>query len=211
MSSYFLYKLTFPNGKVYIGQTDNFKARMSAHKIRKGSTPICNAIRKYNWERVLKEIIMENVHEDMIDMFERFYIGLYKSLGISYNLDSGGTINKRHAKSTINKISKSHIGKIFSKEHITNLSLSHKGKIIPQKQKEKMSENSNWKGKFGKNHVTSKSVLQVDKTSGEIIKEWDSMMDVERALGISHSNIAGSCKNRYRCKTAGGFKWRYNI
>lgn len=59
---YIIYKLTFPNGKIYIGQTINFNKRMhqyqwfaTAEKAKK--YPVYNyliskKIRKYGWENI---------------------------------------------------------------------------------------------------------------------------------------------------------------
>ena len=49
-------------------------------------------------------------------------------------------------------------------------------------------------------------ILQFTK-SGEFIKEWPSLSEAERKLGISHSNICHCLKGRY--KLAGGFVWTY--
>lgn len=53
----------------------------------------------------------------------------------------------------------------------------------------------------------SKPVVQIDKETGEVIRRWDCVMDVERELGINHSSIASCCNKRY--KTAGNFVWKY--
>ena len=50
-------------------------------------------------------------------------------------------------------------------------------------------------------------IIQIDNNTGEIIKTWDSAADVERVLGINHSNVTACCRGKV--KTAGGFKWRY--
>lgn len=49
-------------------------------------------------------------------------------------------------------------------------------------------------------------VLQFDK-KGNFIKKWETIIDVERELGIDHSNIAKCCNGKR--KTAGGFIWKY--
>ena len=54
----------------------------------------------------------------------------------------------------------------------------------------------------------SKPVLQFDK-EGNFIREWPSIMEVERELGINNSNVSKCCLGRYGFKTAGGFVWRY--
>ena len=52
----------------------------------------------------------------------------------------------------------------------------------------------------------SKKILQFTK-SGEFVKEWQSMNEVERVLGIQHSNICACCKGKL--PSAGGYVWRY--
>lgn len=62
-----------------------------------------------------------------------------------------------------------------------------------------------------KKHVSkhqSIPVMQFDK-EGNFIKEWSSMIEVERQLGIAHNSIAKCCLGRYGRKTAGGFTWKY--
>ena len=49
-------------------------------------------------------------------------------------------------------------------------------------------------------------ILQFTK-SGEFIKEWPSLREAGRQLGISHKNICHCLKGRH--KSAGGFIWRY--
>lgn len=61
------------------------------------------------------------------------------------------------------------------------------------------------KKKIGKSH--SISIYQIDKTNGCIIREWSSMTDVERELGIDHRKICNCCKGKR--KSTGGYIWRY--
>ena len=52
----------------------------------------------------------------------------------------------------------------------------------------------------------SKPILQFTK-SGEFMKEWPSLRDTYRQLGIPHKNIC-HCLKGHR-KSAGGYIWRY--
>ena len=93
-----------------------------------------------------------------------------------------------------------------------NISLVNKGKQLSEETKRKMSkakqgENHPMYGKFGSEHNSSKKVAQYDKQTNELIKVWDSIMDVERELGIDHSSISRCCKGKQ--KSAGGFIWKY--
>ena len=49
-------------------------------------------------------------------------------------------------------------------------------------------------------------ILQFTK-DGELVKEWPSLSEAYRQLGILQSTICDCLKGRY--KTAGGFVWRY--
>jgi len=60
----------------------------------------------------------------------------------------------------------------------------------------------NWK-------INSISVEQYSKTD-IYIKTFPSTMEVERQLGIPHSQISNVCKNKKNYVTAGGFKWKYS-
>ena len=55
------------------------------------------------------------------------------------------------------------------------------------------------------NHLKRK-ILQYDKNMN-FIKEGECTKDVQRSLGIYHSNISVCCEGRQ--KTAGGYIWRY--
>lgn len=64
----------------------------------------------------------------------------------------------------------------------------------------------NTNSKYGKMHHNSKKVYQYDK-EGNFIREWDTVSDVARQLGVSQGNISSCCMG-LRC-TAYGFIWKY--
>lgn len=125
--SFCVYKLTFPNGKLYIGITTRFNIRMNSHKHKeKGSSikPLDNAIRKYGWESVKKEILFHDLcSSDAYDIEKR----LIKEFNLTnfmfgYNLDSGGRtrIGSKNKNAAWNK------GVKFSDELKLKLSLAKK-------------------------------------------------------------------------------------
>lgn len=61
------------------------------------------------------------------------------------------------------------------------------------------------KGKFV-NGPLSKAILQYDK-SGNFVREWPSMIEVQRQTGFAQGNISHCCLGKY--KTAYGFVWRF--
>ena len=84
-----IYKLSFPNGKNYIGRTKNsFEQRLREHKSRVGKVqhPLFYAFAKYGWDNVTKEVIEEvSTHEQAV-IRELYYIEKYDTLVNGYNL-----------------------------------------------------------------------------------------------------------------------------
>ena len=67
--------------------------------------------------------------------------------------------------------------------------------------------------KYNNNYGTkkdkvSKKVIQYDKNKN-IIKEWNSIIDVQRISNINRSNIIQCCKGKR--KSAGGYVWEYKL
>lgn len=118
--------------------------------------------------------------------------------------------------------SKSHRG--FYWEYDTLAEVSRKS---PEKICQKIKEAIKGKrggannGMFGKKHSeetrkkisnkrTRKSVAQIDKDTGEVIRIWDSIADAGRALSkTGNKSPISFCINQTRsgCKTAFGYKW----
>ena len=101
---------------------------------------------------------------------------------IRYN-NAYGTRNKR-----ISETLKGFKRPPFTEEHKNNLSESHKGKL---------------------NNGHSKVVLQIDKNTNEVIKEWSSIAEINRQLGYIIKNISNCCTNKPHYKTAYGYKWSF--
>ena len=60
-----------------------------------------------------------------------------------------------------------------------------------------------------KTKTVGKKVKQIDINSGKVIKIWDSTREIERTLGIAHSNIRAVCNGER--KSRGGYKWEYVV
>ena len=119
MKKYLIYILTFPNDKVYIGQTNKFKGRMSCYKNLwcKQQPKLFNALKKYGWENINKEILLE-CNVECADFFERALISGYNSMhkNYGYNLESGGNKNKIMSSESRQKMRNSQLGKKHSEE-----------------------------------------------------------------------------------------------
>lgn len=127
----YIYKITSPNGKVYIGQTFDLSRRKSRYKRLdcKQQPKIFNSILKYRWELHLFEIIEEikEIKETLNDR-EKYWISFYDSMNNGLNCTGGGD-SKLISKETIEKIRKSKLGKTSP----------NKGKKMSDEQKKKIS------------------------------------------------------------------------
>lgn len=106
MEKHYIYKLTSPSGKVYIGRTNNFDKRMYNHHTdakQNKQRKLYTAIRKHGWDNFTKEIIAEVQGEGAAQVQELYYITEYDSFHNGYNctLQTGGGDNwegKRNTK-----------------------------------------------------------------------------------------------------------------
>lgn len=92
-----IYKLTFPDNKCYIGQSNNLKRRLSSYKHLKcqKQPAVYNALKQFGWDNVKVEIIEQfDVKEDLTDTLNALEIKYIKECNSlhpnGYNLTSGG-------------------------------------------------------------------------------------------------------------------------
>lgn len=94
MKKFVLYRLTFPNGKLYFGITTQFKERMRSHKAKEGVCPpsrLAHAIQKYGWASVVVDILHENLDDVDAYALEIKYISEHNTTGVAgYNIAPGG-------------------------------------------------------------------------------------------------------------------------
>ena len=83
-----IYKISSPKGKVYIGRTNNFDGRMAEHKCsaltKKSKNSLYKAIRKYGWDNMTKEILVE-IDPSQAQKIEEEFILAYDSVKRGYN------------------------------------------------------------------------------------------------------------------------------
>ena len=91
-----------------------------------------------------------------------------------------------------------HINEIKSDNRLENLNL-----MTPK-------ENCNYGTRNKRmSEKLSKPVLQINKDTNEIIKEFPSTNEVQRQLGYNKGNISQCCNGKPKYNTAYGFKWQY--
>lgn len=134
------------DGKVYIGQTVNYKERKKNHfvNLRRGdhsNEHLQRAFNKFGEESFSMHILQE-CREDELDDLERSYISKYDSTNKKkgYNILEGGERPgyRRHNAETKRKMSLAGKGRKFSEEHKRHIGESHKGKKMPREAVERI-------------------------------------------------------------------------
>lgn len=199
-----IYKYTSPSGKVYIGQTTNERKRrkkfLNPNEDYAG-LKINNARLKYGPESFDYEVLEKKVYNsseeciEELNKLEIYYIGKYDSFKNGYNMSIGG-------------------------EGSSGYKMTDEQKA---KHTKRMLENNPFKGhkhteetKRAIGKANSKAVLQIDKDTDEIIREFESAKVAGEFFGKPRANseIIKVCKNYVspsgkKYLTALGYKWRY--
>lgn len=92
---------------------------------------------------------------------------------------------------------------IANEETRKRISKAKKGAKMSIESRKKMSESR----KGQKNTHLCKKVCQYTK-NGEFVKEFQSIMEVEKYYGYANQNISACCRGKH--KSAYGFVWRYS-
>jgi group I intron endonuclease len=208
-----IYKITNPNGKVYIGQSVNIENRKLQYQyLSKYSLgrKIRNSIKKYGWENHTHDVI-EECSIEQLDEREIFWGKYYNVLDkneLNLKLGNGRGLVSDETKNIMSKSAK----EIMTPEHRKKLSDAKLGKKRSEKAKQSLrvpkKSKENYKN-VGKWISHSKPILQFDK-QGNFIKEWGLIRDAEifyNFKGGSKNNICNCCRGKQ--KTAYGFIWVY--
>jgi group I intron endonuclease len=87
----YIYKITSPSGKSYIGQTIEFEKRMKAHSLNRKKTKLNGSIKKYGWEAHVVDILWEGeCADEQLNTLEIEFIKLYDTFHNGLNLTEGG-------------------------------------------------------------------------------------------------------------------------
>ena len=89
-NGYCVYCHTFPNGKRYIGITNNAENRWRNGNGYKHQKKIWNAIVKYGWDNIRHEILIDGITKEKAQELEKKLIAEFDSIKNGYNVSSGG-------------------------------------------------------------------------------------------------------------------------
>lgn len=110
-----IYKITNPNGDVYIGGSRTIYRRWLRHREARKKSKIHFSIKQFGWKAHNFEVVHDlpiDVSKETLIMYEQIYIDSYRSCGfVMLNVKDAGSSAKFTEESRI-KMSESHKGKI---------------------------------------------------------------------------------------------------
>ena len=131
MNSFKIYKLIFPNDKVYIGQTRrSINQRLNEHnKDKRKKTILRNAIEKYGFNNIKVKIIKQSLSLKQANKLEKNLI--IKTKDFNYNMAEGGGHNRYRDEDYRLKLSLSQKGKPrWSKQDKKRISKQLTGRTV---------------------------------------------------------------------------------
>lgn len=199
-----VYKITNTlNGKVYIGQTVDYRKRKVGHfsYLRRNAHRnryLQKSFNKYGESSFKMEIIKECA-VDELDKLEIYYMRKYNSIDktLGYNMVIGGNTNKSFPDYIRQKMSRSQRGRIISEEHRKRIGKWHKGKTISPKDIEKANKTKKdnqiqW-GETNPNAVLTND--DVEKLIKDMLNGL-TVEDVMKKYKCSRQTVYGITRNR---------------
>ncbi len=233
---YYLYKITSPSNKVYIGQTKNVRKRYLEYKRLDcvNQRIIFNSIKKYGWDNHKFEVLQEiEGNQEYIDSIEINHILLYKTLKLSMNITQGGQgtkgtclpKGKNHYKSKI--IYKYSLDGIFIKKYDCMSSACAENNVNIAALTKALRKNTYYSKGFlwiseemfikgiipRRKDISEKKKMNPPKPviqysmDMEVLNEYSSLTEAASKNNLSWGHVGQCCRGNI--SHAGKFKWKY--
>jgi group I intron endonuclease len=234
MKTAYIYKITSPTGRIYVGQTSRLSDRVSAYRNCNMNRQeiLKNSILKHGWDKhnfeVIEECTTDTVNEREIYWIQELQSYYYaNSLGMNMTFGGGGCRGRKDTNEVKKKRALSNTGRKHTEKSKQLISFSKKGKVKPrlgilhrEDTKLKISAAKtgvkqtadtvtarvqSMKENFLKNYG---GVLQIDPNTNKIVNEWiNTVKEISKLNGWADSHIIKCLKNK--TATAYGFIWKY--
>jgi len=200
----YIYKITSPSGRIYVGKTINFNKRMSDYSCghAKNQRLLNNSFNKYGFNNHLIEVIEEGEFEDtelndleILKIKEHNSYHFVNKMGMNLTIGGEGVVGLPCSPEVRAKISKTKLNSTPTEKEL--------------KARERM-----WGRKINKSEQWIKNnglarripIIQYD-LDGNLVREWSGAVEAESVSGFDRKGILNSLKKK--CISAYGYIWRY--
>jgi hypothetical protein len=211
------------NDKLYIGQTiRTVEARFKEHiKVQNYETgALHNAIVKHGGESFYVELVEDGIQTmEELNRKEIYYIDYFKSYTEGYNSNTGGAIVANNGVGVyqldletgeiIKKFKSSAEAGRETGQCSKNILKCVKG-LYQQAGGYRWVRVKEYEGYIHKPLIsTEKPVLMIDLITGEVVKEFKSLTEASKKMGVQKGNISSACSGRL--DFTGGYKWEHKL
>lgn len=234
-----IYKITSPNNRIYIGQSQDIEKRIEGYKKLqrcKNQTRLVRSFMKYGVDNHQFDII-EECSSESLNIRELYWGLFYNTLESGLNCFLGGSKIGKMSEETKLKIGKSNIGKIKHSEsnrinisdrmkgntnklgYVTSnktkekMSVSHSGKIDSNETRTKKSESA--LGKI-KSDIHKQRISNSHPTKKQVIQETLEGVKIELFISINEASRQTGVRVsdisaccNNKQKTAKGYRWKF--
>lgn len=170
MRTGYIYKITSPSGKTYIGSTNSIKNRLNHYKTYncKKQYKLYASLKKYGFENHTIEIL-EEPHLNNLHAREHYWGMIYDSLskqGLNLMLPKGDSIYPVMSEETKRKIGEANRGRKRKKEDVAKIVANLRGRVLSDKTRQKISESLK-----GKKHSKERRRKISESNKGRQISE----------------------------------------
>lgn len=141
----YIYVLTSPSGKKYVGQTVNINKRFENYRNlrRTSQIKLAKAIVKYGWDNFTKEIYeYKNISNEALNYIEIRNIHEYDSFNNGYNCTLGGGGRRIHKTIEERKYSRKLVSKKYRENNYDRIKILSRMSYLKEDVKERRKEKS---------------------------------------------------------------------
>jgi len=194
-----IYKITSPNGKIYIGQTIDHIRRFKHYKNLKCEEQprLYNSLVKYGAENHKFYFIFECIKEELTK-WERHFQELYNSTGksgLNCILVKTDTFSGGHSEESKRKISESLSGRTLTTIHKGRIAKANKTRVYSDETRKKMSDANKGK-KASKETREKQSLARTGHKKSQETKNKISESSKARCTNEWKQNISNKLKGR---------------
>jgi group I intron endonuclease len=229
----YIYKITSPSGRIYIGQTINLNGRLKNYRNNKtkNQPKLHNSILKYGWNAHVFETIdtceETGIKNYILDSLEVYWIEQYDSFnnGLNCTIGGQGTIGHKHSEETKEVLRNKSTGVKLSevaKKKVSEAGMGNKynsGRILTEEHKKKLSMigknreftdvtkakiSASKKGKPRKIGIGTKKVICLTTNV-----KCDSITQASIQTGVSSSSISKYLNGKMKANNVKGYRFEY--